>query len=113
MKGQTPWQVQLVGPFLCGGTITAPRIVITANHCVDNAMNPGRWSVQAGHIEKVKMRFYFKLNFLSQILGHYPMEPNENESLKSRRLENSIIPVNSTMISLSWSPIKLSNSMIM
>ncbi|CAG5076768.1 Oidioi.mRNA.OKI2018_I69.PAR.g8540.t1.cds [Oikopleura dioica] len=52
MKGQTPWQVQLVGPFLCGGTITAPRIVITANHCVDNAMNPGRWSVQAGHIEK-------------------------------------------------------------
>ncbi|CAG5076771.1 Oidioi.mRNA.OKI2018_I69.PAR.g8541.t1.cds [Oikopleura dioica] len=51
-KGQLPWQVQLVGPFLCGGTITAPRIVITANQCVDNAINPRRWSVQAGHIEK-------------------------------------------------------------
>ncbi|CBY24930.1 unnamed protein product [Oikopleura dioica] len=51
LNGLIPWQVQLIGPYLCGGTITSPRIVITANHCVAQASNPRQWSVQAGHIE--------------------------------------------------------------
>ena len=64
-KGYLPWQVQLIGPFLCSGTITATRIVITANHCVDNAMNPERWTVQAGHTEKVKLILIF--NYISLV----------------------------------------------
>ncbi|CAG5076762.1 Oidioi.mRNA.OKI2018_I69.PAR.g8538.t1.cds [Oikopleura dioica] len=50
--GQIPWQVQLIGRSACGGTIVAPRIVVTAQHCLENAMDPRRWMVQAGHVQK-------------------------------------------------------------
>ncbi|CAG5076765.1 Oidioi.mRNA.OKI2018_I69.PAR.g8539.t1.cds [Oikopleura dioica] len=55
MMGLIPWQVQLIGPAGCGGTIISSRIVITAEHCLKSP-NPERWRVKAGHIHKSAFR---------------------------------------------------------
>jgi len=44
-----PWQVQLVGPYLCGGTLVSMKTVITAAHCVKGT-TANRWQISAGHV---------------------------------------------------------------
>src|SRR5262249_27210520 len=50
---QHPWQVALQirngkGWLLCGGSLIAPRWVVTAAHCFSQAMGPGDVKIKAG-----------------------------------------------------------------
>ncbi|KAM9299348.1 transmembrane protease serine 4-like [Gastrophryne carolinensis] len=49
---RSPWQVsvQNMGQHVCGGSIIAPRIILTAAHCFQRSQQQvDRWRVEAGH----------------------------------------------------------------
>ncbi|KAM9299347.1 transmembrane protease serine 4, partial [Gastrophryne carolinensis] len=49
---RSPWQVsvQYMGQHVCGGSIIAPRIILTAAHCFQRSQQQvDRWRVEAGH----------------------------------------------------------------
>lgn len=46
-----PWQIQLVGSWMCGGALITPRTVVTASHCLKNTYARD-WQVSAGHVNK-------------------------------------------------------------
>ena len=74
---QTPWQVNLIGPAGCGGTLVSPNVshscrynreyrillsfkyfqvilfkkIITAAHCILST-NPKSWKIRAGHLTR-------------------------------------------------------------
>jgi len=48
---QTPWQVNLIGPAGCGGTLISPNKIVTATHCI-HSTNPKSWKIRAGHLTR-------------------------------------------------------------
>ena len=46
-----PWQVQLVGTSMCGGTLISRRTVLTATHCMKQT-SASDWQISAGHLSK-------------------------------------------------------------
>lgn len=48
---QTPWQVNLIGPAGCGGTLIAPNKILTAAHCI-HSKDPKSWKIRAGHLTR-------------------------------------------------------------
>merc|ERR1711962_502849 len=51
-----PWQVKLLGPEGCGGTLIANDIVITAAHCMvdkyGSEYRPNRWTIMLGSMKR-------------------------------------------------------------